>query len=70
VRADGKPIQGAGRDDGEIKEGDWISYPEGEGQVIGVDEDGYGVRPKGLPTGTVLVPKGERVRKVDPPEEE
>ena len=28
----------------EINEGDWISYPEGEGQVIGVDEDGYGVR--------------------------
>lgn len=41
----------------EIKEGDWISYPEGEGQVIGVDEDGYGVRPKGLRTGAVLVPK-------------
>ncbi len=54
----------------EIKEGDWISYPEGEGKVVGVDGDGYFVRPKGLKTGGVLVPRGERVRKIAPPEEE
>jgi hypothetical protein len=54
----------------EITEGDWISSPEGEGQVIGLDEDGYGIRPKGLSTVAVFVPKGERVRKIDPPEEE
>ena len=54
----------------EIKEGDWISYPDGEGVVIGVNDDGYGVRPKELHTGIVFVPKGERVRKVAPPEEE
>lgn len=54
----------------EIKEGDWISYPEGEGKVVGVDYDGYGVQPKGLRTGVVLVAKGERVKKVAPPEEE
>jgi hypothetical protein len=52
----------------EINEGDWISYPEGEGKVVGVSEDGYGVRPKGLDTGIVLVPKGDRVRKMPPKE--
>jgi hypothetical protein len=29
----------------DIREGDWISYPEGEGKVVGVDDDGYGIRP-------------------------
>lgn len=51
----------------EVTEGDWISYPEGEGKVVGVDDDGYGVRPKELPTGVVFVPKGERIRKIAPP---
>ena len=55
----------------EIREGDWISYPGGEGQVTGVLDDSYGVRPKGMQPGqTVLVAKGDRVRKIAPPKED
>ncbi|TCJ15154.1 hypothetical protein E0L93_13455 [Rubrobacter taiwanensis] len=53
-----------------IKKGDWIRYPDGEGKIIGVIDEGYFVRPKGLRTGSVLVPKGELVEKIAPPEEE
>ena len=54
----------------EIKKGDWVSYPEGEGKVVGVDDDGYDVRLKGLTTGIVFVAKGQHVMKTAPPEEE
>jgi hypothetical protein len=58
----------------EIKEGDWISCPvdggEAQGEVVGVIDDSYGVRPNGMNPGqTVLVPKGERVTKITPPDE-
>ncbi len=58
-----------------IQEGDWVSYPvdggEAQGQVVGVMDDSYGVRPRGMDPGqTVLVAKGERVKKIAPPEEQ
>ena len=54
----------------DIKQGDWVRHPDGEGEVVGVDDEGYFVRPKGLRTGGVFVAKGDRVEKTDPPEKE
>lgn len=54
----------------EIRQGDWVRHPDGEGEVVGVDDDGYLVRPRGLTTGGVFVPKGHRVERTDPLEEE
>lgn len=55
----------------EIKEGDWISHPDGEGQIVSVSEEDYTVRPKGFGRGQLaVVAKGHRVKKITPPEEE
>jgi hypothetical protein len=62
-------------DQEEIKVGDWISFPaagfEGRGKVGSVDAGSYGVSMKvGNFWVTTVVGKGDRVKKVDPPEGE
>jgi hypothetical protein len=54
----------------EIEVGDWIAFPvnglEAQGEVLSVEDEGYGVRQES--GGVTFVPKGDRVRRIEPPQ--
>lgn len=61
--------------DDEIKVADWIAWPgsvgEQRGKVLSVNSEVYDVSVKvGNSTMTTFVAKGDRVRKIEPPENE